>query len=236
MKIILNERQINVLCETKYIGYHGSNVEFDDFDFDKIGSEHDNWHGAGFYFSSSKNESGLYGSIIKKYQLELKNPIDFTHLEDTSVQGSGFVRFVANLKGFANFQYKGRTLKEIVEILNNLEEEFNEKNISYSDGTRDYFKHVWYQRGNKEYVLRNRNQNEIDNKNYIKSLFIDQILRDFYKIESLPIMVKDLTNPFVFSKVAMKNGYDGIIAPNSLMPNGEEYVVFNKNQIKKLDQ
>ena len=44
----------------------------------------------------------------------------------------------------------------------------------------------------------------------------------------------EVINPNVFTDILIKNGYDGVIADNNVLP-GKEYVVFSKNQIKWIE-
>lgn len=224
--------QIN---ENTYKVFHGTNDDFDSFAHDKIGSNMGaSWNGVGFYFSDKKSEASLYGDKVMSVEIKLTNPIDLTSIEDTSVQGSGLIRFFSNIKGFENVKYNGRTLTELSELIEDLEKKFDPKNISFSDGTNEHFKHVWYDHKGKEYVIRNRTQNEIDNKDWLRSTIISRILHDEHDISGLPIRVKDLMNPYTFTKIAKENGYDGVIAQNSTVVSGNEYVVFDKNNIRIL--
>ena len=229
----LNEQ--HYINENVYNVYHGTNHDFDSFDYDKIGTNTEAaWNGVGFYFSDNKTEASLYGNKIMNAEIELKNPIDLTFIDDTSVQGSGLVRFFSKIKGFENVKYDGKTIIEISKLIEDLENNFDYKNISFSDGTNEQFKHVWYDYEGKEYVLRNKTQNEINNKDWLKSMIISRILYDKYDIGGLPIRVSELMNPYSFTKIAKENGYDGVIAPNSTATSGNEYVVFDKNNIRML--
>lgn len=57
-----------------YLLYRAANQDYDIFDLNKIGSGAGNIYGKGFYFSSDKFSVESYGSIIKEYYLNLKNP------------------------------------------------------------------------------------------------------------------------------------------------------------------
>ena len=66
------------------IVYHGTDVYFDTFDINKIGSNH--WqsksdaHGGGFFFTDKKNKA-FSGGVIKEVYLKIENPY-LTTLED----------------------------------------------------------------------------------------------------------------------------------------------------------
>jgi len=63
-------------------------------------------------------------------------------------------------------------------------------------------------------------------------MIISTILYEKYDISGLPIRISELMNPYSFTKIAKENGYDGVITPNSTATSGNEYVVFNKNNIR----
>jgi|GEM_PF-5029162 SPP1 gp7 family putative phage head morphogenesis protein len=54
--------------------YHGSNVDFEEFDEKKIGEHDEGWLGRGFYFSTDKNVAAPY-AFKKSATLELANPL-----------------------------------------------------------------------------------------------------------------------------------------------------------------
>jgi hypothetical protein len=227
----LNERHL--VNEKLYKVFHGTDHKFNIFDYDKIGSNTEAaWNGFGFYFSDNKTEASLYGNNIINVEIKLKNPINLTNIEDSSVQGSGLLKFFSKIKGFENVKHDGKTILEISKLIGDLENNFDFNNISFSDGTNEHFKHVWYDYDGKEYVLRNKTQNEINNKDWLKSMIISKILYEKYDISGLPIRVSELMNPYNFTKIAKENGYDGVIAANSMFTKGNEYVVFDKNNIR----
>lgn len=227
----LNEN--HYITENTYNVFHGTNEDFDNFAYDKIGTNTESaWNGAGFYFSDNKNEASLYGNKIINAEIRLNNPINLTTINDTSVPGSGFIKFISKIKGFENIKYDGKNILELSKIIDNLEDNFDYNNINFSEGTNKHFKHVWYDYGGKEYVIRNRTQNEINNRDWLKSMIISRILYDTYDISGLPIRVSELMNPYSFTKIAKENGYDGVIISNSTVISGNEYVVFDRNNIK----
>jgi hypothetical protein len=226
----------NILNEKTYHVFHGTNKNFDDFEYDKIGTNTEQaWNGVGFYFSDNKTEASLFGNKIINAEIKLNNPIDLTTIDDTSVQGSGLINLFTKIKGFENIKHNGKTILEISKLINDLEHNFDFNNISFTDGTNEHFKHVWYDYDGKEYVLRNKTQNEINDKDWLKSMIISNILYNKFNISELPIRISELMNPYSFTKIAKENGYDGVIAPNSTTTSGNEYVVFDKNNIKILN-
>lgn len=203
IQAFLNENQL--LNERLYSVYHGTNDDFDSFNYDKIGSNTESsWNGAGFYFSDNKTEASLYGNKILRVEIILNNPIDLTMINDTSVQGSGLVKFFSKINGFESIKHDGRTILEISNLIDDLEKNFDFNNVSFSNGTNEHFKHVWYDYDGKEYVLRNKTSGEINNKEWLKSMILSNILYEKYDVVGLPVRVSDLMNPHVFTRIAKK--------------------------------
>ena len=55
--------------------YHGTDANFNRFDFDKIGSVNGTDSGFGFYFTTSKGEAVMYGNNVMTVELNLKKKI-----------------------------------------------------------------------------------------------------------------------------------------------------------------
>lgn len=70
--------------------WHGSTVDFDEFNLDKIGSgDGKNLGGWGFYFSDDKNVSDRYylkGGIIKRFEIKEGDYFDLDELLDDSTK------------------------------------------------------------------------------------------------------------------------------------------------------
>lgn len=240
MKIIINENQLNrILIENingKYIVYHGTNADFDEFDSSEIGSNtQSSWNGYGFYFSDNINESKHYGNIILKCQIELYNPIDLTKTEDTSVNGSGLIRLLGDLNGFSKVEIPKlkRTIGELDSIIRELENNFNPDKIEYNEKNNTLF----YNLTDDDFLtIHNIDPNEYEQPEYIRAIIIRHILHKIYKIDNMPIRIKDFMNPHTFTLIAKENGYDGVINANSTAFSGYEYVVFDSDQIKILEK
>ena len=60
--------------------YHGTNQDFDEFKDEFISSNSGNigWFGKGFYFSNSSKLSSSYGSIVKKFYLNITRPFIYS--------------------------------------------------------------------------------------------------------------------------------------------------------------
>ena len=234
-KLIQKILKENVLSEDIYSVFHGTNNDFDEFDYDKIGSNTESlWNGHGFYFSDSKSEAGLHGKNVKKFQIQLKNPLRIDKVKNTSVNGSGLIRLFSGIDGLRDLVFNGRKIFEINDIIVKLEHDAKKIKIELTQGIKDWFKDIWFEYEGKEYVIRSNTDAELSNKNYIENMLISKILYKKYDIISLPIRIKEIINPYYFTKIAKENGYDGVIAPNSTVSTGNEYVVFDKENIKPI--
>ena len=189
------------------------------------------WNGAGIYFSDSEAEARLYGTV-KKAKITINKPFDLTDIKDTSVQGSGLINKLCSLPDLGKVEYMNYTFDQINHIIKKLEHIIDTSKFEFSEGSNQHFKHIFLDYQGKEYVIYNRTENEYKDLNYIKSIFMKDILNEKYNLETLPISVDDAMNPSEFTKILIKNGYDSIIAPNSTLPTGNEYVVFSEDQIE----
>lgn len=240
IKIIISENQLKKIIKEningKYIVYHGTNADFDEFDESKIGTNTKNsWNGYGFYFSDNINEAKLHGDNILKCEIELYNPIDLTRNEDSSVNGSGLIRLLGDLKGFSKVEIPKvkRTIGELDSIIRELEYNFNPSRIEYNEKNNTLF----YNLTNNDFLtIHSVTPNEYEQPEYIRAIIIRHILNDVYKIDNMPIRIKDFMSPYTFTLIAKENGYDGVINNNSTAFSGYEYVVFDSDQIKILEK
>lgn len=220
------KRYYDFINEKVYSVFHGTYNDFQDFDYSKIGSNTEaSWHGYGFYFSDNEEESKLYGNNIIKADITLNNPIDFRDVNNN------LIGFLCDLKGFGDIEYKGKTLTEWNKIITELNE-LDYSKIHITEGNKSWFKTLIFEYDEKEYIIYNRTETEVNDKKYIKNLFINKILSEKYNLDSTPIRINEIIDPYTFTQIAIKNGYDGAIAHNSTLPNGNEYVVFDKKKIK----
>ncbi len=106
------------------IVFHGSNVDFDVFEKNKIGSHTDSgmW-GKGFYFTNFEATAKAYGKFVKRYYINIENPFiinDFKTKEDVanylnisedilSENSAGLIRPMINFVGqfTSEVKYKG---------------------------------------------------------------------------------------------------------------------------------
>jgi hypothetical protein len=238
IKIIITENQLkNILKEnmnSKYIVYHGTDNDIDEFYENEIGTNtKNNWKLDGFYFSDNINQSKLFGNIILKCEILLDNPIDLTQskYKDSSVNGSGLIRLLGDLKGFSKVEIPQlkTTIGDLDSIIRELEYYFNPDRIKYNEKnkTLNY---------NNSITISNIKPNEYENQDFIKALIIKQRLKDKYKIDNMPIRIEDIMSPDMFTSIAKDNGYDGVIMDNSTAFNGYEYIVFDSDQITILEE
>lgn len=238
IKIIITENQLkNILKEnmnSKYIVYHGTDNDIDEFYENEIGTNtKNNWKLDGFYFSDNINQSKLFGNIILKCEILLDNPIDLTQskYKDSSVNGSGLIRLLGDLKGFSKVEIPQlkTTIGDLDSIIRELEYYFNPDRIKYNEKnkTLNY---------NNSITISNIKPNEYENQEFIKALIIKQILNDKYKIDNMPIRIEDIMSPDMFTSIAKDNGYDGVIMDNSTAFSGYEYVSFYSYKITILEE
>jgi hypothetical protein len=240
IKIIITENQLkNILKEnmnSKYIVYHGTENDIEEFGKNEIGTNtKNNWKLNGFYFSDNIKQSKTFGNIILKCEILLNNPIDLTQTKDSSVNGSGLIRLLGDLDGFSKVEIPQlkRTIGELDSIIRELEYYFNPDRIKYNEKNKT----LNYDLNNKQSITINNIQpNEYENQDYIKALIIKQTLKDMYKINTMPIRIKDIMSPNTFTLIAKDNGYDGVIMDNSTAFSGYEYVAFDYDQITILEK
>lgn len=235
--IVEFNKYVDRINEHTYTVYHGSDKDFKSFDDTKFGTgAGSNWYGQGFYFSDAKPEASLYGDNIYKVKITLDNPIDLTKIKDSSVQGSGLVRFFTSIDELGKLEYQDYTFNKLTEILNKLEQNFDYDNVFFSEGTNKKFKTVIYETDEKDYMIYNRTNDEIESKEYLKKIIISKILDEKYGINRLPITIDDATSPYIFTSIVKQKGYDGVIANNSNIVYGKEYIVFDKSNIEIVEK
>lgn len=230
MRIIISEE---LLRENLYRVYHGTNEDVKEFKYSKIGSgAGSHWYGQGFYFTDSPHEASNYGTKIIEAQVELRNPLDLTQLNQDDPLW--VLRLLSSLG--ANIQWESKDISEVISIYENVLNEFDPKGIHLSSGSNEHFKHVSYEFGDKYVTIHNRTKVEYEDINYMRESFISKILGDYYGIETLPQKLTDIISPSSFTNLLRQNNHDGVIAHNSGFHKGFEYVVFDKDNIKILDK
>lgn len=78
-----------------YIGYHGSSKDFQEFSYEFLGTN-GTAEGFGFYFTSSEQIARGYanGGVVKKAQLTINKPLNYTKL---TITPSNFAKFLKAL-------------------------------------------------------------------------------------------------------------------------------------------
>ena len=77
MKIRKIYNQILTEQSNKFIAYHGSNNQFDQFDVNRVGNGYDQ-NGPGFYFTLDQTEADHYGKFVNKYELIINKKVPTT--------------------------------------------------------------------------------------------------------------------------------------------------------------
>jgi len=96
------------------IAYHGSPHRFENFSFEKIGTEGGTTGaGIGLYFTTDKVDALTYGEILYECRLELKANIDNDKVSFSPTQ----LRAILTSSGFYPKEYKGPIKDKIVEKL-----------------------------------------------------------------------------------------------------------------------
>ena len=78
--------------------YRASNSDYDTFDTKLLGSGAGSIFGKGFYFSSEPESVKIYGNLIKKYYLNLKNPFVYDAVDYESDAIHNVNKFISVLK------------------------------------------------------------------------------------------------------------------------------------------
>lgn len=230
------KEHFSLITEKKYLVYHGTDSVFTEFDYSKQHSNTDAaWNGSGFYFSDTPAEAKLYGSNLMKVEITLNNPFRLDLMEeDSSVWGSGLVKLFAHTEGLKDLKYEGKTIHEIYSIVCKLEKEYANIRHYLYDGLNANFKNIGIEYDGEDYDVKNKAKTEYENPKHLKQIIISSILDKKYNI-TLPQRISDIVSPRTFSNILQENGYDGVIAPNSTVFHGLEYVVFDKKNIKILN-
>jgi hypothetical protein len=222
--------------------FHGTKEKFKSFDIKKIGYGSRNYghYGYGFYFSDDIREAQVYGDNILKCYIKMENPFTATDDELLLLKRNG-VRNIPDLV-IKSIDYDS-LFKEIEKIdknasilMNyikkyNLEiawDKFHEEKREIKDYYNDLSNYT------DEYTTLNKNSDGVPDYVFkdlsdigvnIKKLIYNQGLEHqtaFHWITDLGNYSQEVT------EVIKKLGYDGIIY-------GSEYVVFNSNYIKSVD-
>lgn len=217
--------------------YHGTNADFDAFDPQMIGKATDNgFYGKGFYFTRNKGEASSYGNKVLPSYLKSKNMFDirgvdggyYSGLKDNMFEkGANLLDKLglldANQVEKYNFykEAKNNFLKnvDIYEPSDVQDIWFGE--LTMPDGTK-ILNRAWESDNTRDGVLNvlwNDYARRIKYKDgtYLDHLLDGMSLKDYMRSDGI--------NPQRFSDKLKSMGYDGIYQ-------GDEYVVFNPNQIK----
>lgn len=207
--------------------YHGTDNEFNEFRLTKHKND-SGFYGSGFYFANTPSEASYYGKIIIPCFLKMNNPFIIEHsttdlevkqVEDASILADlGFLKDSDIIKS-VELWIKYRYLLDYVEC----KKDGNEwvavfTNIDSLNLSKPDYEWLKYERPigcgySKE--------------NAIYNIWLQ--IKEHFKIDTRFSLTDYLReHSYEFSDFLKKKGYDGVIA-------NDEYVVFNPNQIKSVD-
>ena len=207
--------------------YHGTDKNFETFKLTK--HKHDaGYYGAGFYFANTPSEASYYGNNIMPCYLKIEKPFtiennstlaeDKAITEATALINLGFLQdkdIINSVELWKKYKY----LLDYVEYKKDEQEWIafftNIDSLNLSERDKDWLKYerpfgCGYSKENAEYDIWSQ-------------------IKEHFKIKlnfSLADYIRN--NSYEFTKFLKKNGYDGVII-------GDEYVAFESNQIKAID-
>lgn len=228
--------------------YHGTfDNNFTVFDKDLLGSGSGDlgFFGEGFYFARDKREAKSYGSNLFEVYLNIKKPFNIQSLSKYKMNNgleisNAFIEVfnLVNMNSeWGSLEYNGYTLSEISkgtkELLDTIKIELAGTEEDYG-GTKNIYK-VSYE--NKTQEL--KTMPYVD-KSKALSVSVQDILKEKYGWIGGTALILNITeeskngNVEGLSEYLQSQGYDGIIQ-GDLFSETDEVVVFNANQIKRID-
>jgi hypothetical protein len=223
MKYIKNFVLITETYENKYL-YHGSNIEFDEFDDTKLSTgDASELFGKGYYLTDNIK-------VAKFYAKEKAKKDKITKWTHTGIFGLPVAQYSKDADDYAEsmakinvFKIKGKILNIDTYIIDdnflNYMKESHHKHSSYGEESYKIFDHyIGFLRGNKSKIHNYRGELE-------------------YVIHQIVLGEKEMMNDIV--SYIRNMGYDGLKFKSNQNFEGNfdswNYVIYNKNIIKKLD-
>jgi len=231
--------------------YHGSNNRFETFDKGRVGDRDSGWFGKGFYFTLSKGEAQYYGGEIVSAYLRIENPFIFSDYEDQENRGLSYsqTHYLASLgKAVPEVQelitldiadsydsesysttMKRVSLKEYTDLVEQSDIDYKLQEFDTGRGieTRIYLKDFSGREISKTFYNKIKVSDEL-----LKYVLFDVAYQTEADVDSL-YGVERLVAEFgdVFTDSLKKQGYDGTMQSKE----GDEYVVFDPNQVKSVE-
>jgi hypothetical protein len=122
-----------------FCNYHGTNADFDKFNFKNFGKTDDGWWGVGIYFKSDIETAKIYGKTIKKVKLHPKNPL----ILPVSYSGEFLYNVLKNMNVDLPNGYKKYSAMKIIREMgkqnftNVIKKRYDMMIINYSQGTKE---------------------------------------------------------------------------------------------------
>jgi len=231
--------------------YHGSRSEkFEEFNPKYIGNRDSGWFGKGFYFALSKGEAGTYGKNITEAYLNIRKPFDFSKYDMEGYRGSSLAdtytlsKMADEVTGL-NTAIKGRiygkgdestgysrigkeiTLGQYKKMVEN--ENLTPKPVEVNDRGKVTISYRFNDIYGNEQWYDTYGTKPIPNE-LLKYVLFDKKHETNFNIGGLYGVERKIADYYgdEFTNELKKLGYDGTMQS----PYGDEYVVFEPNQIK----
>ena len=194
--------------------YHGTNAKFDTFNKEYLGGTDYGFYGSGFYFHPMKKFAKMYGKNVLSVYLKADKIFDFSGFAFNSDKQ---LRLLDDL-GVLD-ENDSKTVKKYIDFYNKFESSVKTYKTTYE------YEGKTYDRWHAEYNGMEHDTGYLLNPT--EEIVKQQLIT---KYNLLPEIESNLMKKYSgdMSKALQKQGYDGIIA-------GMEYIVFEPNQIKSVD-
>lgn len=194
--------------------YHGTNAKFDTFNKEYLGGTDYGFYGSGFYFHPMKKFAKTYGKNVLSVYLKADKIFDFSGLTFNSDKQLQLLDDLGVLD-----ENDSKTAKKYIDFYNKFESSVKTYKTTYE------YEGKTYDRWHAEYNGMEHDTGYLLNPT--EEIVKQQLIT---KYNLLPEIESNLMKKYSgdMSKALQKQGYDGIIA-------GMEYIVFEPNQIKSVD-
>lgn len=211
---------------------HRSNAKFNAFDKSKIGQRDHGWYGKGFYFGSAKQKDyKLYGKHVYKCFLRIENPFYYNEFFGSYSPNEMQMITAYDKLGILTPQ-ESNFLQKYMDAYNHFDSNVKLKKVpqkvkDYNGKVYDSF--YWVVQYNSKTTKTDAYMNPRDNtEDYAKAMFWREHYEKYFeKIEQINHNCYK-TRMDKMSNAIRNMGYDGIV-------NADEYVVFEPNQIKSIN-
>ena len=194
--------------------YHGTNAKFDTFNKEYLGGTDYGFYGSGFYFHPMKKFAKTYGKNVLSVYLKADKIFDFSGFTFNSDKQLQLLDDLGVLD-----ENDSKTVKKYIDFYNKFESSVKTYKTTYE------YEGKTYDRWHAEYNGMEHDTGYLLNPT--EEIVKQQLIT---KYNLLPEIESNLMKKYSgdMSKALQKQGYDGIIA-------GMEYIVFEPNQIKSVD-